>query len=117
MLSLEKMERRCLRLKKTLYGLRQSPRMFWKYLTKAVNAVGMKTSAFGPCMFIGIGDRITPVTSVDNILFWSTNEKYVNNFGMKLREQGLFLEEEDNAAGFLGVTMDRNEDGSIELKQ
>ena len=37
--------------------------------------------------------------------------------GMKLREQGLLIEEEDDAAGFLGVTMERNEDGFIELKQ
>ena len=36
---------------------------------------------------------------------------------MKLREQGLLLEEEDDAAGFLGVTMERNVDWFIELKQ
>ena len=38
-------------------------------------------------------------------------------FGIKLREQGLLLEEEDNTAGFSGVTMERNEDGFIKLKQ
>ena len=106
---------KCLKLKKTLYGLRQSPRMFWKYLTKAMNDVGMVTSQFDPCMFIG--DRVIAVAFVDDILFWSTDEKFVMALGMKLREQGLLLEEEDDAAGFLGVTMDRNEDGFIELKQ
>ena len=30
--------RKVLRLKKTLYGLRQSPCMFWKYLTNAMKA-------------------------------------------------------------------------------
>ena len=54
---------------------------------------------------------------VDDILFWSMDEKYINELGMKLREQGLFLEEEEDAAGFLGVTMDRNDNGSIEPKQ
>ena len=33
-----------LKLKKTLYGLHQSPSPFWKYLTKAMKAVGMRVS-------------------------------------------------------------------------
>ena len=56
-----------LKLNKTLYGLRQSPRMFRKYLTKAMNDVGMKTSQFDPCMFVG--DRVIAVVFVDNISF------------------------------------------------
>ena len=45
---------------------------------------------------------------VDDILFWSTDEAYINELGVKLREQGLLLEQEDDAAGFLGVTMTKN---------
>ena len=86
-----------LKLNKTLYGLRQSPRMFWKYLSKAMNDVGMKTSQFDPCMFVG--DRVIAVAFVDDILFWSTDDKYIQALGAKLREQGLLLEEEDDAAG------------------
>ena len=36
---------------------------------------------------------------------------------MKLRVQGLLLEEDDDARGFLRVTMGRNEDESTGLKQ
>ena len=54
---------------------------------------------------------------MDDILFWSTDDKYIQALGAKLREQGLLLEEEDDAAGFLGVTMCRNQDGTLELKQ
>ena len=42
-----------LKLNKTLYGLRQSPRVFWKYLTNAMLAVGMEVSKLDPCLFIG----------------------------------------------------------------
>ena len=42
-----------LKLKKTLYGLRQSPRSFWKYLTKAMEACGMTVSKLDPCLFVG----------------------------------------------------------------
>ena len=53
-------------LKKTLYGLRQSPCMFWKYLTNAMKACG-KASGFDPYMFIG--ERVVAITFVDDILF------------------------------------------------
>jgi hypothetical protein len=34
-----------------------------------------------------------------------------------LREQGLLLEQEDNAVGYLGVKMTKTEDSHIEMKQ
>ena len=103
-------------LKKTLYGLRQSPRMFWKYLTNAMKACGMEASGFDPCMFIG--ERAVAVAFVDDILLWATDEKYINNdLGAQLHDQGLLLEEEGDEAGFLGVTMTRDDKGAIELKQ
>ena len=56
-----------LKLKKTLYGLRQSPRAFWKYPTEAMVAVGMKVSKLDPCLFVS--NRVTDVAFVDDILF------------------------------------------------
>ena len=104
-----------LKLKKTLYGLRQSPRAFWKYLTEAMVAVGMQVSKMDPCLFVS--DRVTAVAFVDDILFWSVDEAYINELGIKLREQGLLLEEEGDAAGYLGVEMTKTEEGLIEMKQ
>lgn len=73
----------CLSLKTTLYGFCQSPRMILKYSTKAMNSVGMKTSAFDPCTFIW--DRFIAVAFGNNILNFSTDEKYVNKLRMKPR--------------------------------
>ena len=108
-------ERKVLKLNKTLYGLRQSPRVFWKYLTNAMLAVGMEVSKLDPCLFIG--NRVMAVAFVNDILFWSTDQAYINKLGSKLREQGLLLEQEDDAAGYLGVKMTKTEDGHIEMKQ
>jgi hypothetical protein len=58
-----------LKLKQTLYGLRQSPRAFWKYLTDAMVKSGMEVSKLDPCLFVG--ERVTAVVFVDNILFWA----------------------------------------------
>ena len=45
------------------------------------------------------------MTFVSDILFWSTDQAYINKLGSKLREQDLLLEQEDDAAGYLGVKM------------
>ena len=104
-----------LKLKRTLYGLRQSPRAFWKYLTKAMVAAGMEVSKLDPCLFVG--EKVTAVAFVDDILFWATDDAYINELAARLREQGVLLEQEGDAAGFLGVQMTKTENGLLEMKQ
>jgi hypothetical protein len=96
----------CLKLKKTLYGLRQSPRAFWKYITAKLQAVGLEQSKFDPCLFIG--PDVICVVYVDDLIFWSKEVPHINRVAMELRTLGVDLEQEDNAAGFLGVTLDRD---------
>ena len=60
-----------------------------------MNDIGMAVSQFDPCVFIG--DRLIAVESVDDILFHSIDENFPIALGTKLREQGLLLEEEDDA--------------------
>ena len=92
-----------LKLKKTLYGLCQSPHAFWKFLTKAMIGAGMHVSKSNPCLFIS--KKVIAVAFVDDILFWLSDVAYIDKLGSKLRAQDLLLEQEDNAAGFLGVKM------------
>jgi hypothetical protein len=68
-----------------------------------------------PCLFVG--EKVTAVVFVDDILFWSSDEAYINELGTKLRGQGLLLEQEDDAAGFLGVRMTKTNEGFLEMKQ
>ena len=58
-----------LKLNKTLYlyGLRQSPRVFWKYITEKLEACGLKQSKFDPCLFIG--PDVMCIVYVDNLYF------------------------------------------------
>ena len=60
-------KKQVLRLKKTLYGLRQSPRAFWKYMTAKIKQVGLKQSKFDPCLFIG--PDVICVVYVDDLIF------------------------------------------------
>ena len=58
------------------------------------------------------------VVYVDNIIFWSKDTEDINSSAMQLRELGVNLEQEDNTAGFLGVTLEWDpETGLLEMKQ
>ena len=55
---------------------------------------------------------------VDDILFWAKDEAGIRELAMMLREFGVDLEQEDDAAGFLGVTLECDEiTGLMEMKQ
>ena len=60
-----------------------------------------------PCLFIY--ETVMAIIYVDDILFWSVDVNAIYDKAMKLREQGVDLEQEDDAAGFLGVTLGRDE--------
>jgi hypothetical protein len=104
-----------LKLKKTLYRLRQSPRAFWQFLTKAMTNVGITVSKSDPYLFVS--ERVVAVAFVDDILFWSRDEAYITKLGARLCKEGLLLEEEDDAAGYLGVDMTKTLEGYLEMKQ
>ncbi len=58
------------------------------------------------------------VVYVDNIIFWSKDTEDINSSVMQLHELGVNLEQEDKAAGFLGVTLEWDpETGLHEMKQ
>ena len=92
-----------LKLKHTLYGLKQSPRAFWKYMVEKLERCGMKQSELDPCLFIS--DTVIAVMYVDDMLMWSTSEEDIFKLCGLLRAEGVELEEEDDAAVFLGVKL------------
>ncbi|KAL7465925.1 hypothetical protein ACHAXS_006230 [Conticribra weissflogii] len=105
-----------LRLKKTLYGLRQSPRAFWKYMVEKMALCNMPQSQLDPCLFIG--NKVICICYVDDLLFWAKDEKDIHDLAIKLRELGVDLEQEDDAAGILGVRLEKNDQtGQLEMKQ
>ena len=63
-------------LKKSLYGLRQSPRLFYNYLTDTFKELGFEVSENDACMFNKAG--IMVVAYVDDILFFSKDSDLIN---------------------------------------
>ena len=105
-----------LKLRKTLYGLTQSPRAFWKFMVNKMEAYRMEQSNLDPCLFIG--EKVICVMYVDAMLFWAKDASDINALAIRLRDVGVYLEEEGDASGFLGVQMERDpKTGLIEMKQ
>jgi hypothetical protein len=106
-----------LKLKRSLYGLKQSPRNFFQHLKSKLERVGFESNeAIDPCLFLS--DKVICLIYVDDTLLFSPKEEYIDEVIDKLSKSDLELEVEDSVAGFLGVHLERNEkDQSIKLTQ
>ena len=105
-----------LKLKKSLYGLKQSPRNFFHHLKGNLEKVGFVPSEIDPCLFIS--EKVICLVYVDDTLFYSPKQEWIDESIQKLREQHMELEVEGSVAGFLGVHIDRDVDnGTIKLSQ
>ena len=109
-------QRKVLKLNKSLYELKQSPRNFFLHLKSKLETLEFVQSPADPCLFIR-PDMIYLVY-VDDCLFFAPDDSNFDTMLQKLRNEDLTLEKEDEVAGFLGVHLkvDHNE-GTVELTQ
>ena len=104
-----------LKLKKSLYGLKQSPRNYFQHLSSKLNQLGFTSSDADPCLFVS--DKCICLVYVDDTLLYARSKEDLDEVVQGLRNLNMDLEEESDVAGFLGVLVDRQPDGSIVLRQ
>ncbi len=72
------------RLKKTLYGLKRSPRHFYNLAVKSLKSIGLQQHPFAPCIFHGtLIEGEPPVyvgIYVDDFIYFSSSEKVEKEF-------------------------------------
>ncbi len=103
-----------LRLKRTLYGLKQSPWYFFEYITERLMKQGLSASKFDPCLFMN--NALIVIIYVNDILIYGRSEVEINNLIKQLKNDDIALHKEGSAEGYLGV--DIQKDGQhITLKQ
>ena len=90
-----------LRLNSCLYGMKQSPRYFFGYLTKKLEAQGLTPSEHDPCLFLGNG--LLVITYVDDILIYGRSQEEIDDLIAKLKKDNLALRKEGTAEGYLGL--------------
>jgi hypothetical protein len=104
-----------LKLRKSLYELKQSPQNFFHHLRGKLHDVGFTNSTSDPCLFIS--DKLIALVHVDDTLFFSPKQEYIDEILLKLKANSLDLNIEEDVAGFLGVHVGKNPIGCIELTQ
>jgi len=69
-------EGKVLKLERTLYGLRQSPRNFFEHVKANLLKVGFAQSSADPCL--SISDQVICLVYVDDTLFYSPNKTEID---------------------------------------
>ena len=110
-----------LKLRKSLYGLRQAPLNFFNCLREALESRGFRQSMMEPCLFTN--NEVICLCYVDDCLFFSRDinaiERVLEDLQQPTNEnhRAMLLQRESDVAGFLGIKMLKLDDGRIELTQ
>jgi hypothetical protein len=103
------------KLRKSLYGLAQSPRNYFLYTRDKLIKMGFVQSEADPCLFIS--SDIICLIYVDDALLFYKNKTSIDILTNKMKQEGMLFREEESVAGYLGVHIDRRNDGTIHLTQ
>lgn len=103
-----------LRLNKTLYGLCQSPRHFFTYLTDRLVKQGLQQSSIDPCLFLA--PDLMVIVYVDDLLVYAKTDEVIDRFVLSMQTEEVALRREGTAEGYLGVDI-RREHSSVSLTQ
>lgn len=96
--------------------MKQSPRNFFQFLKGNLEKIGFESQTdLDPCLFVS--DKVIVLVYVDDTLFFSPKDEYIEETIQALRDTGMELEAEDSVAGFLEVHIDRQDDGAIKFTQ
>eukprot|EP00804_Cyclotella_cryptica_P016318 CCRYP_009889-RC/>CCRYP_009889-RC protein AED:0.21 eAED:0.80 QI:0/0/0/1/0/0/3/0/571 len=95
-----------LKLKKLVYGLCQSSRNFFHYLSEHLVAQGLTPFAYDPCLFIG--KTIILAVYVDDLLIYAKTDADITALISSLKAAGICIRREGTAEGFLGIDIIRS---------
>jgi hypothetical protein len=97
----------CLRVRKSLYGMREAPKLWSDWLAKGLSHTGFAKSDFDPGIYYGRGMVIA--VYVDDVLFFGPSEAEMEKVITELQSKGYELKREKNgdetAYNFLGINI------------
>ena len=105
----------CLKLKKSLYGHKVAPLLWFKYISKAFEELGLKQSEFDPCLWYK--DDMMLVQYVDDCGIAAPRKEIIDEFVQQLLDKGFQLTKEGSFSEFLGIKFYNHPNGSIEMTQ
>jgi len=105
----------CLKLKKSLYGLKIAPKLWFEHLSTRLQAMGFKQSRLDPCLFSR--NKVILCMWVDDVCICAKTAEGIQKVIAELRTE-FDLTEEGELSEYLGLTIKRDTDkSSFELTQ
>ena len=107
-----------LRLKKSLYGQMDSPKLFYEHLCEGMRKLGFEPADSDPCLFLHKSKPIMVLNYCDDQILLSPDNDLMEKYAKDLQDLGydLTIEPEGDVFGFLGIEFE-SKDGMIELTQ
>ena len=101
-----------LKLKRSLYGLKQAGRCWSQLLNEKMLELGMRPSTADPCLFLNDedGELMTVNVHVDDCMITYTDERKYQRFRKRLESMFQISKSDDNNT-FLGVVIERLPNG------
>jgi hypothetical protein len=103
-----------LKLKRTLYGLKQLPCYSFEYFTARLIQQGLTASKFDPCLFMS--NSLILIIYVDDILIYGRTGDEISTFIDCMKSEDVALHREGTAEGYLGVDI-QCDDNTVALRQ
>jgi hypothetical protein len=102
-------------LLKNLYGLKDAGLTWYEHLTSGLTKIGFQPTKSDPCVFIR-GSNIILIY-VDDCVIISTSEGEGNKILEEIQNQGLKLTDEGTMETYLGIQIDKHENGGFTMSQ
>ena len=104
-----------LKLHKNMYGQKNAGRVWNTYLVNKLTKIGFVQSNVDKCLFYH--GKVMYVLYTDDSILAGPDEKEIDNVIAKMRKAKLDITIEGTLEDFLGVNIDRKDDGTIHLTQ
>lgn len=104
------------KLRKCIYGLKQSPREWYACLTDSLLEQGFKPSQLDPCVFIQPKTHMYLAIYVDDIMIYGPDTQFRKQI-IKLLNTNFECTNLGDAKSILGIELNVRKDGSITLGQ
>ena len=104
-----------LKLHKNTYGQKNAGRVWNQYLVKKLKQIGFQQSKIDECVFYK--GKVMYVLYTDDSILAGPDPKEIKKIIKLMKQVKLDITEEGTIEDFLGVNIDRKDDGSIHLTQ
>jgi hypothetical protein len=102
-------------LLKNLYGLKDAGLTWYEHLTSGLTRIGFTPTKSDPCVFVRDSNII--LMYVDDCVIISTSEGEANEILEEIKKQGLKLTDEGTMETYLGIQIDKDENGGFTMSQ